>query len=200
MCSSDLSSKTLNDTIKAYTDEIITAYEADVKAAGGEGVEDLSLDYEIVTDNDTLFSLRFEQCITMAGANQSQKIYHIDKSTGKMIRLKDLFQENADYQAVISENIKTFLELAFSTRSKIFDTVDSPNSFVVRIRSTPVMLIQPLITSPKTHVQDGATCHGSMGNLLIVPPKPSPASLVTQSWTRKTACGSSISSPLAPQV
>ncbi len=101
------SSKTLNDTIKAYTDEIITAYEADVKAADGEGVEDLSLDYEIVTDNDTLFSLRFEQCITMAGANQSQKIYHIDKSTGKMIRLKDLFQENADYQAVISENIKT---------------------------------------------------------------------------------------------
>ena len=38
-------------------------------------------------------------------------------------------------------------ELAFSTRSRILDTVDSPNSFVVRIFSTPVMLTQPLMTS-----------------------------------------------------
>ena len=40
-----------------------------------------------------------------------------------------------------------FLELEFSTRSRIFDTADSPNSFVVLILSTPVILIQPLITS-----------------------------------------------------
>ena len=38
-------------------------------------------------------------------------------------------------------------ELAFSTRSRIFDTVDSPNSFVVRTFSTPVMFMQPLIIS-----------------------------------------------------
>ena len=38
------------------------------------------------------------------------------------------------------------LELAFSTKSKIFDTVDSPNSFVVLIFNKPVILMQPLIT------------------------------------------------------
>ena len=43
----------------------------------------------------------------MAGAAQSQKIYHIDKTTGKMITLEDLFADQADYQTVISENIKT---------------------------------------------------------------------------------------------
>lgn len=47
-------------------------------------MEDLTLDYDTVTDNDKLFSLRFQQCITMADASQSQKIYHIDKTTGKM--------------------------------------------------------------------------------------------------------------------
>ena len=36
-----------------------------------------------------------------------------------------------------------FRELAFSTRSSIFDTVDSPNSFVVLILSTPVMFMEP---------------------------------------------------------
>ena len=36
---------------------------------------------------------------------------------------------------------------AFSTRSRIFATVESPNSLVVRTRSTPVRLTQPEITS-----------------------------------------------------
>lgn len=99
-------SKTLNDTIQAYTDEIIAAYKADVKASGGEGTQSVDLDYEVVTDNDSLFSLQFHQTVTMAGAAQSEKIYHIDKKTGNMITLKDLFEEGADYITPISENIK----------------------------------------------------------------------------------------------
>lgn len=96
----------LNDTVKAYTDEIIAAYEADVKAAGGKGTQAVNLDYEVVTDNVRLFSLRFHQTVTMAGAAQMEKIYHIDKQAGKMVTLKDLFQEGADYKTPISENIK----------------------------------------------------------------------------------------------
>ncbi len=49
------SSKELNDAIQSYTDEIIAAYEADVKAAGSEGLENISLDYDVVTDNPSLF-------------------------------------------------------------------------------------------------------------------------------------------------
>ena len=66
----------------------------------------VDLDYEVVTDNDSLFSLQFHQTVTMAGAAQSEKIYHIDKKTGNMITLKDLFAEGADYITPISENIK----------------------------------------------------------------------------------------------
>ena len=40
-----------------------------------------------------------------------------------------------------------FFELAFSTMSRIFETVDSPKSFVVLIFKRPVILIQPLIIS-----------------------------------------------------
>lgn len=98
--------RNLNDSVQAYTDKIIAAYEADVKAAGGEGMQSVDLDYEVVTDNDKLFSLQFHQTVTMAGASQSEKIYHIDKVSGEMITLKDLFQEDADYKTPISENIK----------------------------------------------------------------------------------------------
>ncbi len=99
-------SQSMNDKIQAYTDEIIAAYEADVKASGGEGTQAVDLDYEVVTDNDRLFSLWFHQTVVMAGANQSEKIYHIDKKTGNMVTLKDLFEDGADYITPISENIK----------------------------------------------------------------------------------------------
>lgn len=99
-------SRALNGRIQDYTDELIAAYEADVKASGGEGTQAVDLDYEVVTDNERLFSLQFHQTVTMAGASQSEKIYHIDKQTGNMVTLKDLFEEGTDYQALISENIK----------------------------------------------------------------------------------------------
>ena len=42
-----------------------------------------------------------------------------------------------------------FLELAFSTRSSIFETVEAPNSFVVLTFKTPLMFIEPeMIPSP----------------------------------------------------
>ena len=48
---------------------------------------------------------------------------------------------------VIKFSERDFLELAFSTKSSILDTVDSPNSFVVLILIRPFIFIQPLITS-----------------------------------------------------
>ena len=46
-------------------------------------------------------------------------------------------------------------ELAFSTRSRIFDTVDSPNAFVVRIFRTPDRSMQPLMISSPARTSRG---------------------------------------------
>ena len=42
---------------------------------------------------------------------------------------------------------RAFLLLEFSTRSRIFATVDSPNSLVTRTRMRPLRLTHPLMTS-----------------------------------------------------
>ena len=47
----------------------------------------------------------------------------------------------------MKSSLLLFLELAFSTRSRIFETVDSPNSFVVLTLSTRVMFMLPLMIS-----------------------------------------------------
>ena len=96
----------INKTIEDYTNEIIAQYEADVAAYGGEAHERVELDYEIITDSDRLFSIRFNQLTIMASGAESVRIYHIDKQTGKMINLKGLFKEDADFITPISDNIK----------------------------------------------------------------------------------------------
>ena len=100
------STQELNLSIEEYTSEIIKQFEADVESAGGEGKMAVDVDYSVVTDNDRLFSIRFDNVIIMAGANQSVKIYHMDKQTGTIIRLEDIFKDGVNYIEPISDNIK----------------------------------------------------------------------------------------------
>lgn len=114
----------INKSIQEYTDEIIAQYEADVEAAGGEGYMDVELQYSIITDNDRLFSIRFDQLWVMAGTNQMVKIYHIDKQTGEIINLSGLFKEGSGYIAAISENIKEQMRERMAGDESLYYWVD----------------------------------------------------------------------------
>lgn len=96
----------LNQAIQNYTDTIIQQYQADIKASDGEGLMNVDLSYQVVTDNNSLFALRFNKTVIMASGDQSVKIYNVDKSTGKIITLAQLFKSGSDYATPISENIK----------------------------------------------------------------------------------------------
>lgn len=96
----------LNDEIKAYTDTIIAQYEKDAAQQGTEGHYDLDLTYKVVTDNDKIFALRFDQTLIMASGNESVKIYDVDKETGKIMSLADLFNPDSDYISVLTKNIQ----------------------------------------------------------------------------------------------
>ena len=56
---------------------------------------------------------------------------------------------------VIYASLLDFLSPEVSTSSKILETVDSPNSFSTRTRSTPFILMQPLITPSPTETSRG---------------------------------------------
>lgn len=98
--------KELNKTVKEYTDQVIKMYEEDLESSGGEGREEVTADYEVVADNDRLFSLRINTTVALNTSGCNIKIYHIDKKTGQIFTLKDLFQEGMDYKTVITEYIK----------------------------------------------------------------------------------------------
>ena len=96
------------DNINEEITDYITPIMADFQASIDEDTaKTLNIDYDVVTDTDTWFTLRLNILEIQAGGYQYNKYYHIDKTTGRQVTLSDLFQEDADYITAISENIKT---------------------------------------------------------------------------------------------
>ena len=120
----------VNKSIQEYTDEIIAQYKADVEAPGGEGKQLVDLEYEVITDSDRLFSIRFDKLQIMASGAESVKIYHIDKQTGQMINLKGLFKEDVNFIDPISDNIKKQMkeQMAADESKMYFIDSDMPES------------------------------------------------------------------------
>ena len=104
-------SQELNDAIQSYTDTIIEQYKRDAglyqgNPAGETDHYTLDLTYTVATDNDALFALRFDQTQIMASGVESAKVYNVDKATGKLITLADLFQKDSGYLEALTQAIQ----------------------------------------------------------------------------------------------
>ncbi len=73
---------------------------------GELGHYDLGLTYTVATDNETVFALRFDQTLVMASGNESVKIYAVDKATGELLTLSDLFRPDSDCLSVLTEEVQ----------------------------------------------------------------------------------------------
>lgn len=96
--------QTINESIEEMTDRLVARFGEQVEQ--GEGHSSIYADHEVVTNTDTWFTLRIDVTEIAASGFQYQYYYHIDKTTGEIASLKNLFKEGADYITPISENIK----------------------------------------------------------------------------------------------
>ena len=92
----------LNADVKAYVDELVQRFNDN---AMDEGYYGLDVSYEVLTDNDRWFALRVNGCQVMASGYEFSRCYNIDKTTGKYVKLADLFKEGSDYVAAIEKDI-----------------------------------------------------------------------------------------------
>ncbi len=98
------SANNINQEVTDYITPILDDFK---NSLDEDTAKSLDIDYEVVTDTDTWFTLRLDILEIQASGYQYSKYYHIDKNTGRQMTLSDLFKEDADYISVISENIKT---------------------------------------------------------------------------------------------
>ena len=99
----------INDQVQAYTDQLIAQFQADCENIG-EGYQDLDVSSTVVTDTDTWFTLRIDATRTMASGDEFSRFYHIDKTTGQVVTLSDLFPADSDYVDVLSEEVRSQME------------------------------------------------------------------------------------------
>lgn len=100
----DASLAAINESIEEMTNRLIDRFEEQVEL--GESYGSIYVEHKVVTDTDTWFTLQVNVVEVAGSGTQYQYYYHIDKTTGEIASLKNLFKEEADYITPISENIK----------------------------------------------------------------------------------------------
>lgn len=65
----------------------------------------LEADYTILCNNEDLLTIRFDTTINIGGSADFSRCFSLDKRTGSVIELVDLFQDGADYITPISSYI-----------------------------------------------------------------------------------------------
>lgn len=126
--------KAINDDIKAYTDKLIESFKKDMEKDGQHKTLDIS--YKVITDTKTMFSLKISVLETMASAAETVHYYHLDKETGEVIKLKDLFKDGADYVTAISDYIKDEMRERMKDENMIYfiDSTDLPEEDFKKIK------------------------------------------------------------------
>ena len=103
--------QTVNEQVQAWTDRLIGQFEETCEAElGREGYLGLDVTSAVVTDSDGWFTLRVDAVETQASGYQFSRFYHIDKAADRVVTLKDLFREDADWSAVLTREVRRQME------------------------------------------------------------------------------------------
>lgn len=94
----------INAEVKNYAELMIEKFHREMEEKGG--VYGLDITYHVVTDTDDWFALKISTTETMAGGAETLHYYNLDKASGQYVRLADLFPQETEYVAAISEDIK----------------------------------------------------------------------------------------------
>lgn len=103
-------SAALNNAIQTYAESVIAEYQEVVRTMGAYGHYDVYLKCSVATDHDRMFALRFDKELIMGDGMQSARIFNVDKATGEMLTLGNLFLPGSDYLTLLTRNIQKQLQ------------------------------------------------------------------------------------------
>lgn len=95
----------INADVEELTKELMIHFYEDLEKVGGDGHGAIYVDYEVMTNTPRWFTLRLLVNMAAGSGNTYYEYYHVDRSTGQIIHLGDLF-EGTQYQRLLEDNIK----------------------------------------------------------------------------------------------
>lgn len=118
----------VNEAVQEYTDRLLTQFQQDIQDTG-EGYQGLDVSYEVTCDTDTWFTLRINALQVQASGHEMVRYYHIDKTTGQMVTLSDLFPQGTDYVTPLSQEVLRQMEGDPDFFPEDFTAIDPQQSF-----------------------------------------------------------------------
>ena len=143
----------VSDQVRDYTDRLIGQFQVDCETMG-EGYKSLYVTSSVVTDTDEWFTLRVDAVETQASGYEFSRFYHIDKTTGQVVTLKDLFREDADYVTALSDEVRRQMEEQMAENAEVsyfpeeFTAIDPEQNFYFNTDGALVLVFDEYTIAP----------------------------------------------------
>ena len=95
--------KEINAQMEQKTEKLLKEFK---KQVGALGYSSLTVDSKVVTNSSKYYCVMLSAFSSQADGYQADAFYTIEKSTGNLLELSNLFPENADYVDVLTAQIK----------------------------------------------------------------------------------------------
>ena len=99
----------LSARINEDIDQLIARFQEECGVVG-EGYQGLNVTSSVVTDTDRWFTIRVDAVETQASGYEFSRFYHIDRTSGTVATLADLFGVDTDYVLVLSDEVRRQME------------------------------------------------------------------------------------------
>lgn len=95
----------INKDVDTLTKDLMHQFYADLEGIGKQGHSAMYVDYNVLTNTERWFTMKISAHIVEGSSASYYKYYNVDRSTGEVIKLADLF-DTADFNQVLTEEIK----------------------------------------------------------------------------------------------
>ena len=115
----------INNDVNKLTDTLVKQFYKDLDSIGDSGHSSIYVDYETVTNTESWFTLKMRVHEAAGSSNTYYKYYHIDKKSGKIIKLSDLSEDEGFLETLEKEIRQQMQSQMDNDSSKIYGLDDS---------------------------------------------------------------------------
>ena len=115
----------INNDVNKLTDTLVKQFYKDLDSIGDSGHSSIYVDYETVTNTESWFTLKMRVHEAAGSSNTYYKYYHIDRKSGKIIKLSDLSEDEGFLETLEKEIRRQMRSQMNNDTSKIYWLDDS---------------------------------------------------------------------------
>lgn len=108
----------INQDVNKLTKTLVDQFYKDLESTGNSSYGSVHVDYETIMNTKRWFTLKISVTETAASSNSYFKYYHIDKSSGKIVKLGDLFHTDS-FSDIIGMEIKKQMKQQMATDKSV---------------------------------------------------------------------------------